>query len=239
MWVKSRLFCFVTKAVVGQIICRSRPCDGCSWMFNNLSFTVCDCNNHWLSSGDFSWSTSAEETPGVTPALVLPTAAPVLPSGFDDDEEGVEDMDEDIQATVARLSETFTALRSVLTPLFFRGFFAFLTWWVAACQVISSLFGIYFHQYLMQNWGKQSAQLLYRQCNADRGGDISLRHNYWQILPCFLLKHVKVRHCLLQYWPLCWFKVCDQQSTVTNITNIQTLYTVACITSALSLWASY
>uniref|UniRef100_A0A672YY29 Transmembrane protein 161A n=1 Tax=Sphaeramia orbicularis TaxID=375764 RepID=A0A672YY29_9TELE len=82
--------------------------------------------------GDFSWCMGAEETPGVTPALVMPTA-------------------EDIQATVAHLSETFTALRSVLTPLFFRGFFAFLTWWVAACQVISSLFGVYFHQYLMQN----------------------------------------------------------------------------------------
>ncbi|KAM9848743.1 transmembrane protein 161A [Aulostomus maculatus] len=101
--------------------------------------------------GDFSWGAAEAETPGVTPALVVPTAAPVLPVGFDEDEEGVEDMEEDIQATVARLSETFTALRSVLTPLFFRGFFAFLTWWVAACQVISSLFGIYFHQYLMQN----------------------------------------------------------------------------------------
>ncbi|XP_076583299.1 transmembrane protein 161A [Chaetodon auriga] len=101
--------------------------------------------------GDFSWGTGVEETPGVTPALVMPTAAPVLPNGLDEDEEGVEDMEEDIQATVARLSETFAALRTVLTPLFFRGFFAFLTWWVAACQVISSLFGIYFHQYLMQN----------------------------------------------------------------------------------------
>lgn len=101
--------------------------------------------------GDFSWGFGAEETPGVTPALVMPTAAPVLPSSLDEDDDGAEDMEEDIQATVARLSETFTALRSVLTPLFFRGFFAFLTWWVAACQVISSLFGIYFHQYLMQN----------------------------------------------------------------------------------------
>ncbi|XP_072245880.1 transmembrane protein 161A [Leuresthes tenuis] len=100
--------------------------------------------------GDFSWVPGAEESPGVTPAL-LPTAAPVLPVGLDEDEEGVEDMEEDIQATVAHLSEIFTALRSVLTPLFFRGFFAFLTWWVAACQLISSLFGIYFHQYLMQN----------------------------------------------------------------------------------------
>lgn len=93
----------------------------------------------------------AEETPGVTPALVMPTAAPVVASSLEDDEEGVEDMEEDIQVTVAHLSATFTALRSVLTPLFFQGFFAFLTWWVAACQVISSLFGIYFHQYLMQN----------------------------------------------------------------------------------------
>ncbi|XP_053286109.1 transmembrane protein 161A [Pleuronectes platessa] len=101
--------------------------------------------------GDFSWGPGAEDTPGVTPALLIPTAAPVLPGSLDEDEEGVEDMDEDVQATVAHLMASFTALRSVLTPLFFRGFFAFLTWWVAACQVISSLFGIYFHQYLMQS----------------------------------------------------------------------------------------
>ncbi|XP_047443658.1 transmembrane protein 161A [Mugil cephalus] len=101
--------------------------------------------------GNFSWATGAEEVPGITPAPVMPTTAPVLSGGLDEDEEGMEDMEEDIQATVARLSEAFTALRSVLTPLFFRGFFAFLTWWVAACQVISSLFGIYFHQYLMQS----------------------------------------------------------------------------------------
>ncbi|MEQ2190721.1 hypothetical protein XENOCAPTIV_007033, partial [Xenoophorus captivus] len=101
--------------------------------------------------GNFSWCVDDAETPGVTPALVLPTAAPVLSGGLDEDEEGMEDMEEDIQATVARLSETFAALWSVLTPLFLRGLFAFLTWWVAACQVISSLFGIYFHQYLMHN----------------------------------------------------------------------------------------
>lgn len=101
--------------------------------------------------GDFSWTPGAEEVPGVTPALVLPTAAPAVSGVVDEDEEGVDYMEEDIQATVSRLSETFAALRSVLTPLFFRGFFAFLTWWVAACQVLSSLFGIYFHQYLMHS----------------------------------------------------------------------------------------
>lgn len=127
---------------------KSSPCQ----VFILLSFTFFSCLVVILNLiGDFSWGASAEETPGVTPALVMPTAAPVTPGVLDEDEEGVDDMEEDIQATVARLSETFTALRSVLTPIFFRGFFAFLTWWVAACQVISSLFGIYFHQYLMQN----------------------------------------------------------------------------------------
>ncbi|XP_015462192.2 transmembrane protein 161A [Astyanax mexicanus] len=100
------------------------------------------------SLGDYSWGLGAE-TPGVTPAPILPTAAPALPRTEDEDD--LEDMEEDIQATVAHLSEAFTALRAVLTPIFFRGLFAFLTWWVAACQLISSLFGIYFHQYLMQS----------------------------------------------------------------------------------------
>ena len=102
--------------------------------------------------GEFSWGLYPDQTPGVTPALFIPTPAPVLPVvGLEDDEDGAEDPEEDIQATVARLTEAFAALRTVLTPLFFRGFFASLTWWTAACQVISSLFGIYFHQYLMQN----------------------------------------------------------------------------------------
>lgn len=103
--------------------------------------------------GDFSWG-FAEETPGISPALVLPTAPPLQPSpsivGLEEDEEG-EDLEEEVQATVAHLAEILQGLRAVLTPLFFRGFFAFLTWWVAACQLISSLFGIYFHQYLMHN----------------------------------------------------------------------------------------
>ncbi|KAK7137005.1 hypothetical protein R3I93_017161 [Phoxinus phoxinus] len=100
------------------------------------------------SLGDFSWGFGAE-TPGVTPVPILPTTPPPAPRLEDD--EDMEDMEEDIQATVAHLIDMFSALRGVLTPLFFRGIFAFLTWWVAACQLISSLFGIYFHQYLMHN----------------------------------------------------------------------------------------
>lgn len=100
------------------------------------------------SLGNFSWGLGAE-TSGVTPAPVLPVTPSPTPRLEDD--EDIEDMEEDIQATVAHLTELFVALREVFTPLFFRGIFAFLTWWVAACQLISSLFGIYFHQYLMHN----------------------------------------------------------------------------------------
>ncbi|XP_070981409.1 transmembrane protein 161A-like isoform X3 [Oncorhynchus clarkii lewisi] len=130
----TRVFCYLTIVTLQYVI------PVLLLLFSTLALKVL---------GDFSWS-GAEQAPGVTPALVMPTVTPVLP-GLEEDEDGVEYMEEDIQATVARLTEGFSALRSVLTPLFFRGLFAFLTWWVAACQVISSLFGIYFHQYLMQN----------------------------------------------------------------------------------------
>ncbi|XP_026940599.1 transmembrane protein 161A isoform X2 [Sagmatias obliquidens] len=39
-------------------------------------------------------------------------------------------------------------LGSLLTPLFLRGVLAFLIWWIATCQLLSSLFGLYFHQQL-------------------------------------------------------------------------------------------
>uniref|UniRef100_A0A8V5GSD3 Transmembrane protein 161A n=1 Tax=Melopsittacus undulatus TaxID=13146 RepID=A0A8V5GSD3_MELUD len=52
---------------------------------------------------------------------------------------------EDVRAAVEQVT---AVLGGIFTPVFFRGLFAFLTWWVAACQVITSLFGLYFHQYL-------------------------------------------------------------------------------------------
>ncbi|XP_066061815.1 transmembrane protein 161A isoform X1 [Chamaea fasciata] len=72
------------------------------------------------------------------PPAVSP-AAPVSPPRRGGDGDG------DVQEVVAELSGL---LRRVFTPLFLRGLFSFLTWWVAACQVVTSLFGLYFHQYL-------------------------------------------------------------------------------------------
>ncbi|XP_006004005.1 transmembrane protein 161A [Latimeria chalumnae] len=87
------------------------------------------------SLGNYSWGL-APESPGISP-------------GMDADPPPSEGEDDDIQATVAQITSAFGALRGVFTPLFYRGLFSFLTWWVAACQIITSLFGIYFHQYLM------------------------------------------------------------------------------------------
>ncbi|CAO2612611.1 Transmembrane protein 161A [Lemmus lemmus] len=39
-------------------------------------------------------------------------------------------------------------LGGLLTPLLLRGVLAYLIWWTAACQLLSSLFGLYFHQHL-------------------------------------------------------------------------------------------
>ncbi|XP_042198811.1 transmembrane protein 161A isoform X1 [Callorhinchus milii] len=89
--------------------------------------------------GDYSWGVYPE-TPGITVVPEIVTAAGSDPSA---------DEEEDYQATVSHITASLGALRNVLTPLFYRGLFSFLTWWLAACQTIISLFGLYFHQYLM------------------------------------------------------------------------------------------
>ncbi|XP_059687960.1 transmembrane protein 161A [Gavia stellata] len=82
--------------------------------------------------GHHSWGLYPEPPP-LPPAA---TTAPLRPGGEDG---------EDVRAAVEQITGV---LGGIFTPLFFRGLFAFLTWWVAACQVVTSLFGLYFHQYL-------------------------------------------------------------------------------------------
>ncbi|XP_069445111.1 transmembrane protein 161A isoform X9 [Ovis canadensis] len=81
--------------------------------------------------GGYSW--------GLGP---VPTLSPTPPSAHD----GLVGPEEDeAQQTAALIAG---ALGSLLTPLFLRGVLAFLIWWIAACQLLSSLFGLYFHQHL-------------------------------------------------------------------------------------------
>lgn len=53
------------------------------------------------------------------------------------------------RASVAQLSVALGGLRTVFSPLLFRGLFSFFTWWIAACLFSTSLFGLFYHQYLM------------------------------------------------------------------------------------------
>ncbi|XP_017708225.1 transmembrane protein 161A isoform X3 [Rhinopithecus roxellana] len=81
--------------------------------------------------GGYSW--------GLGPAPLLspnPSSASAASIGFGEDE---------VQQTAARIAG---ALGGLLTPLFLRGILAYLIWWTAACQLLSSLFGLYFHQHL-------------------------------------------------------------------------------------------
>ncbi|NWV52218.1 T161A protein, partial [Daphoenositta chrysoptera] len=82
--------------------------------------------------GHHSWGLYPESPP-VSPAAPV---APPRPKG---------DAGEDVHVVVQEISGV---LGCIFTPPFFRGLFSFLTWWVAACQVVTSLFGLYFHQYL-------------------------------------------------------------------------------------------
>ncbi|KAG8012104.1 hypothetical protein GBF38_004563, partial [Nibea albiflora] len=53
------------------------------------------------------------------------------------------------RASVTQLSVALGGLRTVFSPLLFRGLFSFFAWWIAACLFSTSLFGLFYHQYLM------------------------------------------------------------------------------------------
>ncbi|XP_078054746.1 transmembrane protein 161A [Mustelus asterias] len=88
--------------------------------------------------GDYSWG-FYPEPPLVSPALDVDqhSSHPAV------------NEEDDYQAAVSEITATLSTLRCAFTPLFYRGLFSFLTWWLAACQVVTNLFGLYFHQYLM------------------------------------------------------------------------------------------
>nr|XP_020450040.1 transmembrane protein 161B isoform X4 [Monopterus albus] len=67
--------------------------------------------------------------------IAVPTPASVVETGA--------------RASVDQLSVALGGLRTVFSPMLFRGLFSFFTWWIAACLFSTSLFGLFYHQYLM------------------------------------------------------------------------------------------
>uniref|UniRef100_A0A4W3I4C4 Transmembrane protein 161B n=1 Tax=Callorhinchus milii TaxID=7868 RepID=A0A4W3I4C4_CALMI len=57
-------------------------------------------------------------------------------------------INESKKLTVAQITMALGGLRNVFTPLLFRGLLSFLAWWIAACLFTTSLFGLFYHQYL-------------------------------------------------------------------------------------------
>ncbi|XP_007430771.1 transmembrane protein 161A isoform X2 [Python bivittatus] len=102
-------------------------------------FLTLHCTLLLKTLGEYSWGLYPE------PALTSPAgdAIPVLQATTSDDPGK-----EDIQAAVEQITAALSALGTIFTPLFYRGLFSFCIWWIAACQVISTFFGLYFHQRL-------------------------------------------------------------------------------------------
>uniref|UniRef100_A0A8C6TQA0 Transmembrane protein 161B n=1 Tax=Neogobius melanostomus TaxID=47308 RepID=A0A8C6TQA0_9GOBI len=97
--------------------------------------------------GGHSWGVYAEEdlpctqdsNSGAAVSAATDTMRPIVDSVL---ENGA-------RASVAQLSVALGGLRTVFSPLLFRGLFSFFTWWIAACLFSTSLFGLFYHQYLM------------------------------------------------------------------------------------------
>uniref|UniRef100_A0A6I8NRC2 Transmembrane protein 161B n=1 Tax=Ornithorhynchus anatinus TaxID=9258 RepID=A0A6I8NRC2_ORNAN len=53
-----------------------------------------------------------------------------------------------MKVTVTQVTVALSSLKNIFTPLLFRGLLSFLTWWIAACLFSTSLFGLFYHQYL-------------------------------------------------------------------------------------------
>nr|XP_055199869.1 transmembrane protein 161A isoform X3 [Nyctereutes procyonoides] len=95
-----------------------------------LIFTL-SCTLLLKTLGGYSWGPGLVPVPSPTPSSTHDRLG-----GLGDDE---------AQQTAALIAG---ALGSLLTPLFLRAILTFLIWWTAACQLLSSLFGLYFQRHL-------------------------------------------------------------------------------------------
>lgn len=93
--------------------------------------------------GNHSWGIYPEAAFPLPVDNNLPTnsAYPELPSP-----------DGKMKVTVTQITVALSSLKNIFTPLLFRGLLSFLTWWIAACLFSTSLFGLFYHQYLTVAW---------------------------------------------------------------------------------------
>lgn len=68
-----------------------------------------------------------------------------------------------MKVTVVQITMALGSLKNIFTPLLFRGLLSFLTWWIAACLFSTSLFGLFYHQYLTVAWTSQLTEQVWGQ----------------------------------------------------------------------------
>ncbi|XP_052588025.1 transmembrane protein 161B isoform X2 [Peromyscus californicus insignis] len=88
--------------------------------------------------GNHSW--------GIYPEAVSPSPVDSFPSNSIYSE--LPSADGKMKVTVTQITVALSSLKTIFTPLLFRGLLSFLTWWIAACLFSTSLFGLFYHQYL-------------------------------------------------------------------------------------------
>ncbi|XP_061874531.1 transmembrane protein 161B isoform X3 [Colius striatus] len=87
--------------------------------------------------GNYSW--------GIYPDSETPVENSLLPSSVNSESPPT---DGKMKVTVVQITMALGSLKNIFTPLLFRGLLSFLTWWIAACLFSTSLFGLFYHQYL-------------------------------------------------------------------------------------------
>ncbi|KAM4639143.1 transmembrane protein 161B isoform 3-T3 [Amazona ochrocephala] len=89
--------------------------------------------------GNYSW--------GIYPELNsdTPVENSLLPSSVYSESPPA---DGKMKVTVVQITMALGSLKNIFTPLLFRGLLSFFTWWIAACLFSTSLFGLFYHQYL-------------------------------------------------------------------------------------------
>lgn len=100
----------------------------------------------FISTGNYSWGIYPElnsNTPVENSLLPNSAYSESLPA------------DGKMKVTVVQITMALGSLKNIFTPLLFRGLLSFLTWWVAACLFSTSLFGLFYHQYLTVAWTDQ------------------------------------------------------------------------------------
>lgn len=97
-------------------------------------------------TGNYSW--------GIYPELNsdTPVENSLLPNSVYSESPAA---DGKMKVTVVQITMALGSLKNIFTPLLFRGLLSFLTWWIAACLFSTSLFGLFYHQYLTVAWTSQ------------------------------------------------------------------------------------